>query len=247
MRPQGQGRGLLSFLGEHRVSSVFLEPVSMGNFAVILAAWGLAHDDREWRKIVGFVFAAALFTVAADARFASASIAVVALARLSGAWRFSWAVPMLPIVAVAGLIVWALINAGSVADDTFPGRLLHTGLILSNLEAGEWLGVQLTSFGVLDAGYAYAAQSFGLVFFVVSWAAFALVPTPSDMSARLRFSIALYIVLLLCISGTSLFSIKTGALMWFMLGSVCSERNRSPVYDGAPSSEGEWLGSRRFA
>ena len=43
MRPEGIGRTLLpGILGPHRVSSVFLEPISLGNFASICAAWGLA-------------------------------------------------------------------------------------------------------------------------------------------------------------------------------------------------------------
>jgi putative polymerase len=43
IRPEGIGRTLLpGLLGSHRVSSVFLEPVSLGNFATLIAAWDLA-------------------------------------------------------------------------------------------------------------------------------------------------------------------------------------------------------------
>lgn len=49
LRPQGIGRTLLpQLLGNSRISSVFLEPVSFGNFAVLTLAWALAKPtDRK--------------------------------------------------------------------------------------------------------------------------------------------------------------------------------------------------------
>jgi len=55
IRPDGIGRTILpSILGNHRVSSIFLEPVSLGNFAVIVGAWGLSKNKDEWRKMAFF-------------------------------------------------------------------------------------------------------------------------------------------------------------------------------------------------
>ena len=44
-----EGRTLLPFLGSHRVSGIFLEPVSVGNFGAIAFAWVLLRDrSRVW-------------------------------------------------------------------------------------------------------------------------------------------------------------------------------------------------------
>ena len=48
-----EGRTLLPFLGEHRVSSIFLEPVSVGNFGAICFAWVTL---RHWRRPLTLVF-----------------------------------------------------------------------------------------------------------------------------------------------------------------------------------------------
>ncbi|MCX8521386.1 MAG: hypothetical protein ORN28_07605, partial [Rhodoferax sp.] len=70
-RPEGIGRTLLpALLGHHRTSSLFLEPVSLGNFAVIVLAWQLAKDWAAMRRCDGWMLAAALLLIVlADSRF----------------------------------------------------------------------------------------------------------------------------------------------------------------------------------
>jgi putative polymerase len=36
--------------------------------------------------------------------------------------------------------------------------------------------------------------------------------------------VALYLALILCVSGTSVFAFKTSALLWFLLGSFAARR-----------------------
>jgi len=63
---------LPSLLGPHRVASVFLEPVSMGNFSVITFAWCIStRADRPVMKALLFALAAACM-VQGDSRFALA-------------------------------------------------------------------------------------------------------------------------------------------------------------------------------
>lgn len=48
IRPEDMGRTLLPWLlDNHRVSSVFLEPVSLGNFATLVVAWGSARAAKK--------------------------------------------------------------------------------------------------------------------------------------------------------------------------------------------------------
>src|SRR5262249_34533608 len=77
IRPEG--RSLLPFLGDHRVSSIFLEPVSPGNFAVTLFFWALVRSFHEKKIYYGIFFMAIFLTVMADNRF-GAYLCVAALA-----------------------------------------------------------------------------------------------------------------------------------------------------------------------
>ena len=49
IRPPEQGRELLPFLGDHRASSLFLEPIGLGNFGCIVAFWAIARSKMEQR------------------------------------------------------------------------------------------------------------------------------------------------------------------------------------------------------
>jgi putative polymerase len=71
---------LAGLLGPGRFSSVFLEPVSMGNFAVIVFAWCLSVPaaSRAWRA--GLIALAATCVVLSDSRFACGCWG-------SGCWR----------------------------------------------------------------------------------------------------------------------------------------------------------------
>ena len=64
-----QARTLLPFLGEHRVSGIFLEPVSVGNFGAIAFAWVLLRDYRRVWVFITKILAILTILVLADARF----------------------------------------------------------------------------------------------------------------------------------------------------------------------------------
>ena len=67
IRPEG--RNLFPFLGDHRASSIFLEPVSPGNFAVILFYWAIIRSFSE-KRINYLLFVISLFiTIMSDNRF----------------------------------------------------------------------------------------------------------------------------------------------------------------------------------
>src|SRR4029077_20493889 len=63
-----QNRTLLPILGDHRVSGIFLEAPSVGNFAGIAFAWILLRPKRLWSFALKTI-AALMIVVLADARF----------------------------------------------------------------------------------------------------------------------------------------------------------------------------------
>ena len=117
-------RTLLPFLGQQRVSSVFLEPVSMGNFGAIMYAWGLFRGDYRYRW---FLIAAALaMIILADARFGLGACIVMTV--LSPFFRFIprqiWLV--VPFLMLSVFAAFGLITGANPGPDDIAGRFAST-------------------------------------------------------------------------------------------------------------------------
>jgi putative polymerase len=245
VRPDDQGRTLFPVLGLHRVSSIFLKPTSIGTFSAIAFAWLLVRFRVAPLKNLIFLALVAVVIVMGDSRFAAAACLVLIIARLLPLLprTLVW---LLPFVFVAGLVGFAAMLSFQESDLGFQGRLVWSGRTIDGLDVGEWFGMghrwgESTLFNI-DSGYAYAIYALGLPGLVLLWAAFSLVPDYTVDGARYRQLLALYLLLELCI-GEGVFSIKTAALAWFLLGAV---RNRETVVRGLSPMEvapaGPWNG-----
>lgn len=222
IRPEGIGRTFFpGLLDSHRVSSVFLEPVSLGNFAVLCAAWGLSKSASEWKSMFFYLFSAGFLMVLSDSRFAMGAIGLMVAARLvlhGGALYFSILVPFF---AILGLLYLGSIAVGptyEITNDDFKGRLEFSGKVLLDFDLSMLLGV---SRGIVyaDVGYAHLFNTYGLPLCLLLWISYWLLPTAHDNSRRFRALAAIYMSLLLCISGYSFFALKSAAVLWFLLGS----------------------------
>jgi putative polymerase len=69
IRPTEQGRVLLAFLGDRRVSSLFLEPLGLGNFGYLVAVWAIARSKMEQRLRPWSIAAGIALIVLSDTRF----------------------------------------------------------------------------------------------------------------------------------------------------------------------------------
>lgn len=221
IRPEDIGRTILPILGAHRVSSVFIEPVSLGNFAVICAAWGLAKD--HWRDGLFFFVAAVVMVTAADSRFGLVTVVLLVLLRLlllvRNAERIGVAFPFLGAAALIGL---AMVFHGERYTDSFLGRLSLTGRTLMEMDARQLFGAVAHIPSYFDMGYAYILANFGLAACLLLWFAFWHLPMTSATGRRFHAGVALYLSLILCVSGTSVFALKTSAMVWFLFGSVAA-------------------------
>lgn len=233
-RPDGIGRTFLpELLGSHRVSSVFLEPVTLGNFAVLCAAWGLSKPWSQKRSMFFFLGAAALLMVLSDSRFAMAALSLMLIFRLLAHGGLLYLAALAPFIALSGLLYLGSVANGPVfemSDDDFHGRLEFSGKVLLDFDLPSLLGV---SRGLIyaDVGYAHLFSTYSLPLCLLLWACFWLLPTRDETSSRFRALAAIYLSLLLCISGFSLFALKSAALLWFLLGS--SLQRPAPVHSSA--------------
>jgi len=233
MRPEGIGRTLLpQLLGAQRVSSVFLEPVSLGNYAVILLGYGLAKPFSEWRRSVWFMFIAFALVVLADSRFGLYMIGLLVLLRLTVHGRMHGAAIVLPLFGAGVLLLFA--NYATYAGDNLIGRMTTSGQYLSTFNELNLLGLRdyATNFG--DMGYAYAISRFSLIGAGLLWACVYMLPLQDETARRFRTFLSAYITLILCVSGTSMFALKTAGVMWFALGAMSMRRAPPPKEGETP-------------
>jgi len=215
-RPEGIGRTLLPWLlGNHRVSSVFLEPVSLGNFATILAAWGLSYDARDWRKGLFFVGSAVVMIILCDSRFALLLLPLMLAVRLLRGAALNLTI-LAPFVAISLVLLTGALTT-EYGGDNLVGRVALSGWALLDFDLDMLFALTTPPyFG--DMGYAYLLAGFGLPISLLLWFSLWLKPVPDDRSRRFRALASCYIALILAVSGTSLFAFKTSALLWCMLG-----------------------------
>lgn len=215
-RPEGIGRTILpGLLGNHRASSLLMDPVSLGNFAVIMLAWGLAKAREEWRQALPFVLGAMVLIALADSRFGLMMLAAIVLMRLLPARMIDRAALLLPLLVVIAVILVPLL-VPSVGDN-FLGRVTKSGVALLRFDVPILFGMAgLPNFG--DMGYAYIFSRFGLPLCVLLVVGVFLLPNQDPRGMRYRAFLMLYLSLILSVSGTSAFALKTAGMLWFLLG-----------------------------
>ena len=213
------GRNLLPFLGDHRVSSVFLEPISAGNFGIVIFMWALVRSRATHRIFWGTFAAAATMIVLSDSRFgAMFCIAATAIAFLPVSLGAAVAAG-LPAVALAALIFLPEhLEKLHVIGNGFVSRLILSGRFIAALDLQNWFGVMTPDFQPFDSGYAYSFISFGIVGAAALWVMLWLIRGRGGWQfASYRNLVGAYYAVLLCVSNSP-YTIKTASLLWFLLG-----------------------------
>ncbi|MBB5202008.1 polysaccharide polymerase [Glaciimonas immobilis] len=232
MRPEGIGRTILpALIGNHRVSSVFLEPVSLGNFAVIVGAWGLSKRRDEIAEMLFFVVSAFTMIALSDSRYGMITVAALMLMRcIPFGNKYIWMM-ILPVLCVCTLLGTALFVNGIYSDNVL-GRLYVSGKMLCNLDVGMIFGTEGYDINFGDMGYPSLLTRLGLVLCLFLWIAFWMLSMKDERGNRFRASVTLYMSLILCVSGTSLFALKTAGILWFLVG--CLVDNQKEVMPHLP-------------
>lgn len=215
LRPEP--RTILPFLGQHRVASVFLEPVSTGNFGVIAYSWALFRTNMRWR--IPVLIGALGSIVLADARFGLYTCVLITL--VSPVLRFTprllWLV--LPFIMLSLVAAYGIATNTQGGDNSIGGRMAVTAHILMKLSLDIVFGVATTDEFTADSGLAYTLTKFGIVGFVVLWGSLVFAPLKDERAWTYLAMVLIYLLLLMLISN-SFYSIKTGALLWFILGTA---------------------------
>lgn len=234
-RPEGIGRTILPIIfGSHRASSVFMEPIALGNFAVIILAWGLSKSWAEIVKNPVFVLGALLIITLCDSRFGLLMTATLLICRAMPLPIISRLAPAFPFM-ILGLLLCLAWLAPSIGDNLH-GRVTTSGMALLHFDIAYLMGLgsPLPVFG--DMGYAYLLSRFGAQLAIFLIAVIFLIPMADPRGAHFRNMIVLYIFANLAISGTSVFALKTAGIMWFLFGVLSAVRTASVQPAGVANS-----------
>ena len=236
LRPEGIGRTIFpALLGSHRISSVFLEPVSLGNFAVIVAAWGLSKPRAEYKQMLFFVLSAITLIALSDSRYGLIVVSALIAMRIAVRGHLNVAVIILPLVSIVVLVLIGLFFEGNIADNIM-GRLSWTGNTLLTFSVEKILGIQGFNIPYGDMGYAYLLSRWGVLLCIALWAALWMAKMPDERGVRFRAYAALYISLILTVSGTSFFALKTAGLLWFLVGSCTYPNAKKTLFPHAANT-----------
>ncbi len=219
-------RFLFSFLNLHRLSSIFLEPVSLGNYVVIVSMMIVTLWHRlGFGEKVFFVTSSFIILVGSDGRFAVVSILAVIVLRIVAPLMPRYSnVLYLPIVVVGGALAVEALHLNPVGDD-FPSRTAGSVEALLAMTPGALFGFDAAhAYSVMDSGIAYLVYSQSIVGAVAVWVFIAMgLPQRDRESIAFAHMASFYFATNLMIS-YSVFSIKTAGVLWFMLGAMGRDR-----------------------
>lgn len=212
----------LPFIDAARLSSIFLEPVSLGNYCTIIVACITSSYRRYSGRALAFL---AISTTAmlfgCDGRFAVVcSVLIIVMSFISPRLPPYSAIIYLP---AAVLIMFAIVSSAAMqtGGDDFIGRIAHTKDLLLRFDAQEFLGMSDRYIDeAMDSGVAYLIVTQSLPGLILLWLFIAWGPVEhTTEQVRYTHAVCLYLALSMLVS-YSFLTIKTGALLWFVQGAL---------------------------
>jgi hypothetical protein len=210
--------GLLS----HRASSLFLEQISLGNYAIFLSIFLCAF----WGKLSSvtrlFIAAALIFSVIGSSGRAAIALSIIFI-------LFYFILPYIPrilsvlymplILGLAFIFFHGTIYAGPELIDTVPGRIGWTVRFISEMGWSFLMGGSAEQINrTFDSGYAYILYSQTIFGLLALW--LFVFATGSEKNREARYfshCLTLFIFFNLLI-GFGVFSAKIAPLLWIVAG-----------------------------
>jgi hypothetical protein len=215
-----KGRFSYGIFDGPRTSSIFLEQVSLANYAAVTGIFLVSL----WKYIapkqrVLHIAVVLLIIVSNNTRMTS----ILTLLSLVGYFLYpkvpkysnTFLAPIIMAIAVMVYLAFPLDHS-----DTFVGRTSKTGDFLFNMPLGEYFGNNVGATGaLLDSGYPYLISTATIIGFIAYWLFVCfIVPQNTPERRRCANALSLYIFMNLLVSGTAIFSMKTGAPLWLLVG-----------------------------
>lgn len=221
-------------LHTHRLSSIFLEQVSLANYSMVVALYLLGY----WKKLSFtekflYIFTITMILLGNDTRTGTSIIIIL----FSGYWIF----PKLPkniqvfITPITILLCFVLFYDPSISldnwSDDLKGRIGLTLYLLKDIDfstlIGGNLGVMLSH--TQDSGYVYILYCSTFLGLITYWLYTSLLlPQETIASKRLSYGLVIFISANLMI-GAAVFTIKIAAPLWIIVGHMCATEKQQEI------------------
>lgn len=214
------GRFLLDIPGMHRVSSVFLEPVSLGFYGFVSGLYFVAMRDRmSWFSFAVGLAMAFLLIWFSDARMAFAALFYAILLRPVLAHidhRFH--ILVFPAMLLAAYLI-TVFGLMSTEGEGMGARFHSTMEVISKVDFNVLAGYSRDTLGfTLDSALAYLLQNLGLMGFLLFWLCPFFYARRLSVPARIYLGGTAFFIAFSFLISAAIFTIKTAALLWFIFG-----------------------------
>jgi hypothetical protein len=215
-----EGRFNYGVFHTHRLSSLFLEQVSLANFCIVLMLF-LSAFWSQLKKAERLCYALliAFIILTTNSRTASCFVIIILMGHFIFPLlpRYANALFMPLILLVSGFLFYDPLHA--VWADDLKGRISHTIDILGALPPSTVFGGDPTSLDKWgDAGFAYIIGSQTVIGLLALWLFITFGMAQNDAAAkRYASGLNLYIFVGLLI-GAAIFTIKVAAPSWIVAG-----------------------------
>ncbi len=211
----------------HRISSVFLEPVSLGFYAFISGLYFIAmKDSLPRRQVFLAIFITLLLIWMGDARMAFASLLLVIICRpLFARLDHRLTVLMFPCALMAGYFV---VESGlfGLGGEGLGARMLWTMERIWDTNEAEFFGAKPYTTDMVDSGFLYLLGNQGILGFLLYWLTPILFRDRFSKEARIFwYGASIFLVSGLMISN-AIFTIKTASTLWFCYGYIIAKTKK---------------------
>ncbi|MDD3019924.1 MAG: hypothetical protein PHX61_02955 [Alphaproteobacteria bacterium] len=219
----------------HRLSSIFIEQVSLGGFAMILTMFTSLFWDDLGKKSRSLMLVTIFMIVATNNSRTALTLCLMFAAghfifpRLPRYMHLLY-VPLLVFIVVGILRVPECLDSYGrpfLISDDISGRLGMAGCTLLSLKFENLFGFEsINAKPFWDSGYVYFINGQSLLGFVVFWLFASLLIKP-DTPRTIRLNHYLNLIIFLNIlTSMSFFSIKVSAPVWFIVGYLFIQQQR---------------------
>lgn len=223
-----EGRFSLNIFGNHRLSSIFMEQTALGNFAIILALFTSVFWSHLTRnEKIFFCFNVLLIIAGTDSRLAiGSSLCFVILHNTVKLLPRYINVLYMPLFLIGTTILFYDPQITHHMDDNFSGRLSWNIHLLSNINLEQLLGMDIQGAGIAwDSGYAYIIFTQSIIGLILLWLFTTLIlPQKTIEDKRMAHMLAFFMMFSLAV-GVAVFSIKTTAPLFFLVGYIYGKTN----------------------
>ncbi|MDY0029078.1 MAG: hypothetical protein RBR86_03950 [Pseudobdellovibrionaceae bacterium] len=223
-----EGRFTLGIINvSHRISSIFIEQVSLGNFAIILTMFtSLLWDKLGYKARALLVFTIFMIVATNNSRTALALCLIFSVGHFifPKLPRFTHVI-YLPLIIVILLSMYGYDNCNEnipvLISDDLKGRLNTAYCSLANMKPSAVAGAESSQSRVFwDSGIAYFIYSQSLLGFLVLYCLVSFLLKPTNKTSILLNHYLSLIIFANLTTSMALFSIKVSAPIWFLCGYI---------------------------